>query len=245
MKHFKADKQSQPVELLQWMLNNLHKGLTKGKKGKQSIVHDCFQGKLKVTTFPLEREVANKSAEEMVKAGLGESVETPFLMLTLDVPPAPLFKDAHQRSIIPQIPLVVLLKKYDGRTTTMDVRMGRRKQYAIISLPNYLILHVKRFTKNYFFVEKNPTIVNFPVKSLDMKEYCAPEALKDGKGTKYDLVANITHEGKPDEGTYKVHIKHEGTGQWYEMYDLNIQEAIPQYIAISEAYLAIFRRRLE
>jgi hypothetical protein len=27
----------------------------------------------------------------------------------------------------------------------------------------YLILNIKRFTKNNFFTEKNPTIVNFPV----------------------------------------------------------------------------------
>ena len=37
-------------------------------------------------------------------------------------------------------------------------------------LPKYLIMHVKRFTKNNFFMEKNPTIVNFPVKNLELKD---------------------------------------------------------------------------
>lgn len=49
---------------------------------------------------------------------------------------------------------------------------GDRKKYIITAdgIPKFLILHIKRFTKNNFFVEKNPTIVNFPVKNLEMKD---------------------------------------------------------------------------
>lgn len=46
-----------------------------------------------------------------------------------------------------------------------------KKTYRIDSLPQYLIFHVKRFTRNNFFVEKNPTIVNFPVKNLELRDY--------------------------------------------------------------------------
>lgn len=38
------------------------------------------------------------------------------------------------------------------------------KRFEITSLPPFIILCIKRFTKNTFFMEKNPTIVNFPVK---------------------------------------------------------------------------------
>lgn len=42
---------------------------------------------------------------------------------------------------------------------------GDRRQYIITKLPQYLIVHIKRFSKNtQHFAEKNPTIVNFPVK---------------------------------------------------------------------------------
>lgn len=34
----------------------------------------------------------------------------------------------------------------------------------------YLIFHLARFTKNNFYVEKNPTIVNFPVKNLELRD---------------------------------------------------------------------------
>lgn len=37
-----------------------------------------------------------------------------------------------------------------------------RKRYCLTRLPRYLILHLVRFTKNNFYVEKNPSIVTFP-----------------------------------------------------------------------------------
>ena len=32
----------------------------------------------------------------------------------------------------------------------------------------YIIVHMKRFMMNNFFMEKNPTIVSFPLHSLDL-----------------------------------------------------------------------------
>jgi U4/U6.U5 tri-snRNP-associated protein 2 len=85
--------------------------------------------------------------------------------------------------------------------------------------------------------------VDFVTKSL-------PELLAD----KYDLVANITHEspadvgreGKSDplqEGSYKCHVQHKASNQWYEMQDLHVQEIMPQLIGVSESYVLIFERK--
>ena len=41
---------------------------------------------------------------------------TPFLFLALDLPPPPLFQEDLEKSIIPQVPLVHLLTKFDGVT---------------------------------------------------------------------------------------------------------------------------------
>ena len=55
-----------------------------------------------------------------------------------------------------------LLKKYDGVTfkeETVRKPDGTetiiKQKYEIKRLPKYLILHVKRFSKNNFFKEKN------------------------------------------------------------------------------------------
>lgn len=50
-----------------------------------------------------------------------------------------------------------------------DIKMGRRR-FRLTKLPTYLVLHMKRFTKNNFFWEKNPTIVNFPVRNLELRD---------------------------------------------------------------------------
>lgn len=71
-----------------------------------------------------------------------------------------------------QVPIFEILRKYDGERIHDDIKNGRRK-YRITRLPRYLVLHMKRFQKNNFFVEKNPTIVNFPVKNLELEDIVA------------------------------------------------------------------------
>lgn len=41
--------------------------------------------------------------------------EVPFLYLTLDLPAAPLYRDELMQNIIPQVPLGVLLQKFNGQ----------------------------------------------------------------------------------------------------------------------------------
>jgi len=63
--------------------------------------------------------------------------------------------------------------------------------------------------------------------------------------TRYDLIANICHEGKPAKGTYKVHIYQKATDTWHEMQDLHVwsTETMPQLVALSEAYIQIYERK--
>lgn len=66
------------------------------------------------------------------------------------------------------MPIATVLAKYDGLTT--QEANGVLRRYKITRLPPFLILHMKRFTKNNFVEEKNPTIVNFPLRGVDMKD---------------------------------------------------------------------------
>jgi len=68
-------------------------------------------------------------------------------------------------------------------------------------MPNFFVIHIRRFSKNSFFKEKNQTIVNFPLKNFDLKEVIGVEA-------KYDLIANVMHSGKADSGNYRVQAIH-------------------------------------
>jgi U4/U6.U5 tri-snRNP-associated protein 2 len=75
-------------------------------------------------------------------------------------------------------------------------------------------------------MEKNPTIVNFPIKNFDLTDFVwdkqsdkdSTEGAKaDKKQYKYDLLANIIHEGKVDSGTYRVQVRHKSTDEWFDI----------------------------
>lgn len=99
-----------------------------------------------------------------------KSTKTPFLFLALDLPPPPLYRDAVESNIIPQVPIATVLAKYDGETTREDPTSGLLRRWKITRLPPFLIVYYKRFTSNRFLEEKNPTIVNFPLRGVDMHD---------------------------------------------------------------------------
>jgi len=237
-KRFRIGQQSDPLAFLAWFLDTLHLDLV-GNRKKFSVVHETFQGELRVVTKTpkktkkgrsggkggKEKEKEKEKAKEKekqpksildkikddYKLGLEEEEEKrreeeeaaqieaeaiaqaaaannllstdpddddyittvankPFLYLSLTLPPAPLFKDSMDRSLIPQVPLFDLLSKFDG-VREEEAVSGVKRRYSITRLPKYLVLHYKRFVENNWFLEKNPTLVNFPLKNLDMKPY--------------------------------------------------------------------------
>lgn len=148
----------------------------------------------------------------------GAPRETKFFYLSLDLPQTPLFKDQH--SALQQVGLTELLAKYRGG------------KYVLKTLPPYLLIQVKRFTKNQFFEEKNNTIVNFPLRNLDFSDILPAS---------YDLIANVVHEGKPDSGTYRAQVRH--GEEWYDIQDLHVNKILPQQVTVSECYLLLFERQ--
>jgi len=58
--------------------------------------------------------------------------------------------------------------------------------------------------------------VNFPVKNLELKDYIPLPMAKENEKlqSKYDLIANIVHDGKPDEGFYRVFVQRKSEELW-------------------------------
>jgi U4/U6.U5 tri-snRNP-associated protein 2 len=108
-------------------------------------------------------------------------------------------------------------------------------------------LHSLPLSPPQFEVEKNPTIVSFPIKNLDLREFMElsdAERADDALVTRYDLVANICHEGlvtkamgtneahdkgvTVKEGVFRAQCLNAAQDQWYLMDDLHIQDILPQ-----------------
>jgi U4/U6.U5 tri-snRNP-associated protein 2 len=184
------------VEFLSWFLNNLHLALGGSKtKPQSSIIQKTFQGKLRVES----QAITAKSDTMGDRLRFEESSNittniTPYLMLTLDLPPVPLFRDAvESKNIIPQVTLTSLLQKYNGLTGSE--RQSHRVRHRLLHpLPPYLLFHIKRFSVNKFVSERNPTIVTFPSpRGLDMSPYVEPNPSihPPGEPLYYEMVANI------------------------------------------------------
>lgn len=243
---------------LVWLLNALHVDLVippgptapsgavaaRISAGARSIVTACFQGEVEVTTETAT--VAGGGGGGGASGSETSTTRSKFLMLALDPPPAPLYQDALEQNIIPQVALASLLAKYDGRTVTDDAKAGRRT-LRITKLPRFLLLHVRRFARNAFFAEKNPTIVNFPVKGLPLGEllrYKSSSKQQDNdEPFRYDLAANVAHEGPAAAGVFKAHVQRKSDGAWFECCDLRVAETLPQVVALSEAYVQVWEKR--
>ena len=195
-KRFTLTEQSDPVEFLSWFLNNLHLSLGGSKtKMQSSIIQKTFQGKLSLESQAITaRSDASADRLRFEESSSIITNTTPYTVLTLDLPPTPLFRDAiESKNIIPQVPLTTLLQKYSGLHPTE--RQSHRIRHRLLHpLPPYLLFHVKRFSTNKFVSERNPTIVTFPSpRGLDMSPYVQPDPKIHplGEPLFYELVANI------------------------------------------------------
>ena len=258
-KKFTLTEQADPADFLSWFLNNLHLALGGSRsKPKSSIVQTIFQGSVKIESQSI---TARADASDRLRFEDTEikSQTSPFMILTLDLPPAPLFQDDTDNNIIPQVPLTAVLNKYNG--ITAQEKLNNRVRYRLLHpLPPYLIMHVKRFEANKFLqAQRNPTIVTFNPRALDMSPYVEPNPQLHplGEPIVYDLVANITHEGvkvrddsvegEAERKVWRAQVKEEGgettQQQWWEMQDLFVDKVNADLLCTKEAYVMVWERR--
>jgi len=250
-KKFQITEQGDAGEFLPWLLNSLHLALGGTKKRSSSVIYKNFMGSMKIHSkkiMPTDIDGFRKLEAEKSGEFEWKVQESPFLYLSTELPPPPLFKDEHHENIIPQVNFDKLMTKFNGKEEKeyKTYKDNFLKRFEITRLPRFIILYIQRFTKNTFFKEKNPTIVNFAVRHIEFGDLLTEEVRsKHKEGTTYDLMANIVHDGEPKKGSYKIHIMHAGSGKWYEMNDLYVTEILPQMINLTEAYIQVYKRREE
>lgn len=94
--------------------------------------------------------------------------------------------------------------------------------------------YTKNFKNCFFFFFK---------RNVDFGDILTEENRKNHENTKYNLIANVVHDGEPGKGTYRVHVLQRSTGQWYEMQDLHVTSILPPMITLTEAYIQIYERQ--
>ncbi|XP_057701493.1 ubiquitin carboxyl-terminal hydrolase 4 isoform X2 [Corythoichthys intestinalis] len=116
------------------------------------------------------------------------------------------------------------------------------KKFDLWSLPRILVVHLKRFSYNRCLRDKLDTVVDFPIKDLDMSEFLSDP--KAGPHT-YDLVAVSNHYGGMGGGHYTAYGKNKVDGKWYYFDDSSVSPSSEDQIVTKAAYVLFYQRREE
>uniref|UniRef100_A0A3P8TC16 ubiquitinyl hydrolase 1 n=1 Tax=Amphiprion percula TaxID=161767 RepID=A0A3P8TC16_AMPPE len=109
---------------------------------------------------------------------------------------------------------------------------------SLWTLPDILILHLKRFRQVGERRNKLTTFVHFPLAGLDLTrpDLAPPDFL-------YDLYAVCNHHGGMHGGHYTAFCRNSVDGQWYS-YDDSSAEPVPEAeVCTRGAYILFYQRR--
>ncbi|XP_059408857.1 ubiquitin carboxyl-terminal hydrolase 43-like [Carassius carassius] len=135
-------------------------------------------------------------------------------------------------------------------------------QMSLWTLPDILILHLKRFRQVGERRNKLSTLVHFPLTGLDMGRHmvkrssCArpppgwkqqahqqPEASRHTLTFLYDLYAVCNHHGGMHGGHYTAYCRNSVDGQWYAYDDSSVEPVPEGEVCTRGAYILFYQRR--
>ncbi|XP_052398152.1 ubiquitin carboxyl-terminal hydrolase 43 [Carassius gibelio] len=135
-------------------------------------------------------------------------------------------------------------------------------QMSLWTLPDILILHLKRFRQVGEHRNKLSTLVQFPLTGLDMGRHmvkrsnCArpppgwkhqahhrPEASRQTLNFLYDLYAVCNHHGGMHGGHYTAYCRNSVDGQWYAYDDSSVEPVPEGEVCTRGAYILFYQRR--
>ncbi|XP_061218318.1 ubiquitin carboxyl-terminal hydrolase 4 isoform X3 [Neopsephotus bourkii] len=114
------------------------------------------------------------------------------------------------------------------------------KKFDLWSLPRILVVHLKRFSYSRYWRDKLDTVVEFPIRGLNMSEFvCDPRA----GSYIYDLIAVSNHYGAMGVGHYTAYAKNKVNDKWYYFDDSSVSMASEDQIVTKAAYVLFYQRR--
>ncbi|KAF7695684.1 ubiquitin carboxyl-terminal hydrolase 11 [Silurus meridionalis] len=118
------------------------------------------------------------------------------------------------------------------------------KKLDLWSLPEVLIIHLKRFSYTKYSREKLDTIVEFPLRNLDFSNFLLRKTGTDSEPpSTYDLIAVSNHYGGLRDGHYTSYARNKDNGQWYYFDDSKVTYAKEEQIVTNAAYLLFYQRQ--
>ncbi|XP_068162474.1 ubiquitin carboxyl-terminal hydrolase 15-like isoform X2 [Antennarius striatus] len=114
------------------------------------------------------------------------------------------------------------------------------KKLDLWSLPPVLVVHLKRFSYSRYMRDKLDSLVDFPLRDLDMSEFL----INPNAGPcLYDLIAVSNHYGGMGGGHYTAYAKNKDDGKWYNFDDNSASPANEDQIVSKAGYVLFYQRQ--
>uniref|UniRef100_A0AAR2LWX4 Ubiquitin carboxyl-terminal hydrolase 15 n=1 Tax=Pygocentrus nattereri TaxID=42514 RepID=A0AAR2LWX4_PYGNA len=105
------------------------------------------------------------------------------------------------------------------------------KKLDLWSLPPVLVVHLKRFSYSRYMRDKLDSLVDFPLRDLDMSEFL----INPNAGPcRYDLIAVSNHYGGMGGGHYTAYAKNKDDGKWYNFDDSIVSPVSEDQIVVRQ-----------
>ncbi|OMJ28091.1 Ubiquitin carboxyl-terminal hydrolase 2 [Smittium culicis] len=134
--------------------------------------------------------------------------------------------------------------------SSCNTKSAAKKTISVSKLPLVLILHIKRFSFDGPFRDKLETMVNYPLRGLDLSPYCIPEISgsqspqspqMDSKNL-YHLYGVVNHMGSLNGGHYTSSVFNGLRNEWNYFNDTRVSQISDSKVVSPAAYLLFFVR---
>lgn len=143
-------------------------------------------------------------------------------------------------------------------------QQGTIKSISLWSLPDILVIHLKRFKQEGVKRNKLNTLITFPITSLDMSHHLTQQNNMDRHSIRippvspwqrnkqnsagcddnlFDLYAVCNHYGNMQGGHYTAFCKNIADNKWYTFDDTKVTEMPEEEVVTRAAYLLFYQRR--
>jgi len=250
---FTGYAQNDLTEFLQFIIDSFHTAIN--REVDMQITGDAVTetDKLAENCFKMMKNMYKKEYSEFLKLFYGihvskisteddkylSSAPEPFLTLDLSLPPESQ-KNNKTCTLLDCLECYTKVEMLEGDNkyeTDEGDKVVAKKQILFWSLPEVLIISIKRFSNS---VKKNQSLVDFPLAGLDMSKYVVGY---DKESYIYDLYGICNHGGGVFGGHYTAAIKN-ANGKWYQFNDPEVQHIADESKLISpKAYCFFYRKK--